>query len=86
MEGTKNKSMFPLVGGIVLIIVLAAFAWFMFYGKQEGTIVPEVIPTAQEPDAATAALNTQSTSDELSDIDSDIGATDLSALNDVDKI
>lgn len=86
MESGKNKSILPIVGGIVLIIVLAAIGWFVFSGQKAAVVVPDVVPTAQEPDNTTAALNTQSPSDELSAIDTDINTTDLNSLNDVSKI
>lgn len=45
----------------------------------------EVTPTTTQ-DAATAALSTQGTSDDLTAIDADLKATDLNSLNDVNKI
>lgn len=41
---------------------------------------------AATPDAATAALSTQGTSDELTAIDADLKATDLAPLGDISKI
>jgi len=86
MESGKNKSPLPIVGGIVLIIALAIFGWFMLSGQKAIEVTPEVAPTVQEPDNTTAALNMQSPSDELGAIDSDISTTDLNALNDIDQI
>ena len=42
--------------------------------------------SASTPDAATAALSTQGTSDELGAIDADLKATDLNSLSDINQI
>lgn len=53
-------------------------------------ITPEATTDEQNsaaiPDAATAALSTQGTSDELGSIEADLNATDLNSLNDINKI
>lgn len=41
---------------------------------------------AATPDAATTALSTQGTSDELTAIEADLKATDLTSLEDINKI
>ena len=45
-----------------------------------------VAPDATTADSATSAMKVQGTSDELSSIESDLGATDMSTLGDINQI
>lgn len=91
----KNTNKISLiVGGIVVILALFVLGYYLMQSSQ----APENIPqtegvsnsetTAEAPavDTATAALEVQGTSDEVSAIDADLQATDLSSLGDVDNI
>ncbi len=87
----KNNSSLIVVGGIAAVIVLLGIAWYMMRMNQDGAAMPaqngiaqtEATPTE---DAATTALSTQGSSDEVGAIDADIKATDMTSLNDVNTL
>jgi hypothetical protein len=90
-NGGQSKAM--LAGGVILILVLALFSWYLFNGSQPANTVPApetgTAPQqelTQESDAATAALAAQGTSDDVAAIEQDLNATDLTSLSDVNKI
>lgn len=100
VEGS-NKKVF-MIGGIAVVAILAGLGWYMMQSINMPTteVAPAVAtPEQQNPattttdqtatgtqDAATAALSTQGTSDDLGSIDADLKATDLNSLNDINKI
>lgn len=93
MDQEKNTgngaSMTPVIGGLVLIIVLAAIGWYALKGKE--AVAPESLPVVKtavvpQPDTATEALKVQGTSDAVPDIKADLKATDLNSLNDIQRI
>ncbi len=73
----------------VLGVVLVTSAGVIVYGypklsQQAPAVTPMPIATptpAEEVDQQTAALKTQGTSDEIDDIEADLGATDLSEID-----
>ncbi len=85
MPKTNNekKPVGPIIGIIIIVLVLT-LGGFYFYGNQlnekNGNVTPEEILNA--PDASVVSLEQQSPSDEISDIEADLNATDL---NDLDK-
>jgi cytoskeletal protein RodZ len=91
-----NKSAVPLIGGIILIIVIALLGWYLMQGQGATTVplpsstttaTPQVQQSASaETDAATAALSVQGTSDETTAIEADLNATNLNSLNDVSQL
>ncbi|OGZ08609.1 MAG: hypothetical protein A2942_00110 [Candidatus Lloydbacteria bacterium RIFCSPLOWO2_01_FULL_50_20] len=80
----KNSSAVFLVGGIILIVILAFLGWYFL--KEQGETIPIEQSLNGETDAATTALVQQGTSDELSDIETDLEATDLDSLNEIDQL
>ena len=79
MGEPEKKSAGP-VFGIVIIVVLLILAGFYFWGTLNDSMSPEEIEA--EADTALVSLETQSTSDEVSDIEADLDAT---SLDDLDK-
>jgi len=88
-EGGGKKSM-GAIFGVIVIIVLLVFAGFYFWGSQlnkalvvEETTVDEMTPEeiAAQPNPTLDNLQSQSTSDELTDIEADLGATELNGLD-----
>ncbi len=83
-----NKSSVAVVGGIVLIVVLALLGWYILQGQNgvntPGAQVPVAVETGS--DAATAALSAQGTADDVPAIDADLKATDLNSLSDVNTL
>lgn len=72
----------PVILALVVVIVVGAL-WV----TNKGLLIPQPSPTptptpAAEVDEGTAALEEQGTSDEVSEIEADLNATDLS---DIDK-
>ena len=74
----EKKSAGP-VFGIVIIVVLLILAGFYFWGTLNDSMSPAEI--AAEADTALESLETQSTSDEISDIEADLDATSLDDLD-----
>lgn len=94
--GNKNTL---IIAGIAVVIILALFGWYLLQSINTEVaapvvLIPETPGTAQiaeqapadTADAATVALSTQGTSDELPAIEADLNATDLNSLNDINKI
>lgn len=91
-----------LIGAGIAVLILIILGWYMMHGStpaadsipqpiQEQNTAPSPIDNTHAsattaPDAATVALSTQGTSDEVTAIDADVQATDLTSLNDIDKI
>lgn len=98
-EGTNTSGM--IIGGIV-VLALFAVAYYFMSGREAQVPPPppqmqEISETTPPPppaapvapaeaDAASAALSTQGTSDEVSDIEQDLKSTDLSSFGDVNQI
>ena len=88
-NNASQKSMTPVIGGVILIIVLAAIGWYALKGQP--AVAPETLPPSETavvaaPDTATEALKAQGTSDAVTDIKADLNATDLNSLNDIQRI
>ena len=91
-----EKSPLAMIVGVVgFIIILLGVGWYMM--GMTNPMQPENIvtapPTAEQAaatdttgDTAAAALSVQGSSDDVSEIDADLKATDLNSLNDIDKI
>ena len=84
---TQQKSMGPMLG-IVIIVVLLVLGGFYFWGtqiKDKSQVQENAEVTAEDianqEDTALDNLNTQSTSDEIDDIEADLDATDLESLD-----
>ena len=75
----EKKSAGP-VFGIIIIVVLIILGGFYFWGTLSDSMSPAEIEA--EVDAALEDLETQSTSDEVSDIEADLDST---LLDDLDK-
>lgn len=86
----EHKSVGPMVG-IIVIVILLILGGFYFWGKQlnkqavileneeaSNVIIEEI---ANQPDQQLEALNQQSVSDEIADIEADLSATDLEGLD-----
>lgn len=78
MGEPEKKSAGP-VFGIIIIVVLLILAGFYFWGTLDDSMSPAEI--AAEADTALESLETQSTSDEISDIEADLDATSLDDLD-----
>lgn len=91
---TGGKSPLMLVGGGIIVLILIILGWYMMQtGEQSGTLEQgQAAPTSLKsdtgsapvnaaPDAETAALSTQGTSDDIVDIDADLKATNLESLD-----
>jgi hypothetical protein len=102
MSNTDGKNQLMLIGGGIAILILIILGWYMMQGSTpapesiaqpigEQKVTPNTVsdanaPAAAVPDAASAALSAQGTSDDVADIDADLKATDLTSLNDIDQI
>jgi hypothetical protein len=82
-----------MVGVGAFIIVLAGLGWYAYSSVPTQEAVPMMRTEASTPapstttdDAAATALSSQGTSDETGAIESDLRATNLDALGDIDKI
>ena len=98
-ERTLATSVSFIASAVLLIIAIAIGGFYILEkGKIDnaGMVNPQVAvtpadggdvtSTIEETAVATAALATQGSSDELSSIESDLGATDLSSLEDIDQL
>jgi len=87
-EKTNFLEKFWYLFVILAIILVGVVAGLWFYNQktlqesssQIAPVTEEIIPTTEE-DTQTAALEQQSDSDEVNDIEADIQATDLSNLD-----
>jgi hypothetical protein len=83
-----------IMGVLVAVVIFVLLAWYSMQGSTEvieDHMTPTTMPLGGDmpmdaaampvPDDATAALSTQGTSDEVSDIDADLNATDLNSLD-----
>src|SRR3989344_4525293 len=79
----EKKQVGPIIG-VVIIVLILTLGGFYFYGnqlnKKNGVMTPEEIRNA--PDSSILNLEQQSSSDEISEIEADLNATNL---NDLDK-
>ena len=99
---TIDASVSFVAGSVLLVIALFIGAFYMMNSDNMNvTMMPnqavsqgqmmqgtpeEIAATESATIAATAALSTQGTSDELSAIEADLNATDLSSLGGVNQI
>lgn len=76
----EKKAMGPLVGIIIIVVVIVLGGYYFWTTQlnQEPMTAEEI---AAEEDTATNALNEQSDSDEVADIEADLDATDLEGLD-----
>ena len=85
MNGGEGKSFGPIIG-IIIIVIILIFGGLYFWGQQlnEEVSIESLAPSADE---TIGTLEMQSTSDEISDIESDLDLTDLEDLDaDLDSI
>ena len=86
----QTKSIGPIIG-IAIIVVLIIFGGLYYWGAQiskrdipndsQDTIVTTIEEIENTPDATLEQLQTQSTSDEIADIEADLNLTDLENLD-----
>jgi len=80
----KERSIGSMVA-IIIIIVIIIIGGLYFWGKTINDIGINNVPTAddilKQPDETINDLNMQGTSDELTDIEADLSATDLEGLD-----
>ena len=88
-----EKSSLPMIAAIIgLVVVLLGAGWFameMMKPTQElGTTAPvsDLTATDAASDTASAALSTQGSSDDVTSIEADLKATNMSSLDDINKI
>ena len=83
----KKNSMNFAIGAVALVAVLFLVGYIMNF-KQDKPEIAETTTqtTTPEVDAATVALSSQGSSDDLVSISADLQATDMNSLNDTDKI
>ena len=76
----EKKSVGSVIGIIVIVLVLAGGAYYFLKMLPASTTIP--LTTAEtQIDEATSALSTQGTSTEISDIQKDLDATNLTGLD-----
>lgn len=76
-------------GMIIFGIILFGAIAVALANKKTVEVAMQPVPSVKSAivaDTATAALSVQGSSDNLADIEADLSATDLSSLNDIDKI
>jgi hypothetical protein len=79
----KNTNMGPIIGGVaVALIIIFGGAYYMLNATP---VEPAAMPTLQDAEASddptVQATMTQSSSDELADIQADLDSTDLSSVD-----
>lgn len=82
MQPVSKKLSFGPVLGIILIIILLVLGGFYLWGQKlntGGVMTAEEI--LQQEDPLLVDIESQSTSDEISNIEDDLGAIDLEALD-----
>lgn len=95
-EGGAKSSMFPMMIGALLLLVVAV-VFYVTTAKPVAEVAPvvtEQLPGGSSPesipvgeaDQAAVAITVQGTSDEIADIEADLNATDLKVLDGVDSI
>lgn len=80
----EEKSVGALIGSIIVIaIIIIGGIYFWMTRESESPLPGETSPLGQTmtPDQETAALLNQGTSDEISDIEKDLGATNFDNLD-----
>ena len=87
----SSVSMYVGVGAFVVILI--ALLWYVRGGivpndaaSQAGSPFQRNATSSKDVDAATATFSAQGTSDEIGAIGSDLNATDLDAIGDIDRI
>lgn len=95
-SSTSAKSPLMLIGGIIATLLIVAIGWYAMqdstdvddehmpavtHDMPDGSTMPMDAASMPAPDAATAALSAQGTSDDIADIDADLNATDLTSLD-----
>jgi hypothetical protein len=91
MENMSNDNMMPeedkkqtgSLIGIIIIILIIVIGGFYFWGQKldEVSIEPTAEEILAEEDVLSEALETQGTSDELTDIEADLESTNLDDLD-----
>lgn len=95
-SSTSEKSPLMIVGAVIAVLIIALFGWYAMQENTDvddermapmtddmhaGNEMPMDAAAMPLPDAATAALGAQGTSDDVADIDADLNATDLKSLD-----
>ncbi len=87
----EEKSHFGAISGIVIIVVILALGGLYLWGKELSNQEPEAsensVMNGTAVDESTQALEAQGTSDNISDIETDLNNTNLENLDaDLDSI
>ena len=79
----EEKSVGALIGSIIVVAVIVIGGIYFWMTRSGETPSTETSPLGQTvpPDQETAALLNQGTSDEISDIEKDLNATNLNNLD-----
>jgi uncharacterized protein HemX len=86
-EKVEEKTVGAIIGVIIIVVIIIIGGLYFFFkqNKTQEEIPVETTPTAEEiaaePDNAIQALETQGTSDKITDIEADLGNTDLKNLD-----
>lgn len=83
-ETASVKSVGPLIGTIIIVIVLLIGGFYFLNTKVDELEDSELLPTLQsggETEAVVNQLESQGTSDEIGAIEEDLSATDLEGLD-----
>lgn len=89
METGGEKSMGPLIGSIIIVVILIAGGFYLWNKEmtedemagEDNMMMDDSGTTMMEGDVKTKALETQNTSDETSAIEADLNATDLNNMD-----
>lgn len=81
----EEKSHFGAISGIVIIVVILALGGLYLWGKELSNQAPATpesgVMNEAAVDSSTQALETQGTSDNISDIEADLNNTNLENLD-----
>ena len=80
----EEKSMGALIGSIIVIAVIVIGGIYFWITRESGSPIPIETPSLGQvvaPDQETAALLNQGTSNEISDIEKDLDATNFDNLD-----
>jgi uncharacterized protein with FMN-binding domain len=83
LDGGNHKG--SLIGSIIVVVLLIIGAFYFWSNRTPAPVTPatETTETAPAPmtDPSTEALNQQSANDDLTSLEADVNATDLSGLD-----
>jgi|GEM_PF-2718327 len=79
----EERSVGAIIGTIIIVVLIVAGGIYFFTTRKSPTVTPPPTPEEilQTQDATTTALEQQSTSDTVSDIQTDLNNTDLGGID-----